>query len=190
MHTKNRPRAYTGVTCLRASESDSQAISGRLMPASGRTSPRRYQRGWSKLMMKVTRYSASGNTHSKGAEEMFCVRCEVTPSSMAEPTADSRVQVRGPPAVCGSAWADVCAAAGAAPSAEAEPDAGGEAPAAAGEVLKRQVRQASAAHSSANTTNSADQAQLTWRLPIMGSIRKGKPSSASKDAKFDSANSR
>jgi hypothetical protein len=27
-------------------------------------------------------------------------------------------------------------------------------------------------------------------LPIIGSIRKGKPSSASKEAKFDSANSR
>ena len=107
---------------------------------------------------------------------MFCVTWLVTASSITEPIADSASQV------------SCVRAAGGATAACARPSAGTGSPsvAAAARIDAHPV----AAQTPANTTYSADQPQPSCARSNHGSSRIGKPSSASSDAKLDSANSR
>ena len=107
---------------------------------------------------------------------MFCVTWLVTASSITEPIADSASQVSCVRTAGGAA----------APGAAALACTGSPAVAAAA----RSDAQPVAAHTPTNTTYSADQPQPRAARSNHGSSRTGKPSSASSDAKFDSANSR
>src|SRR5437868_14647350 len=93
MQPMKRPAPNSGAAREMTSESDIHAIAGTTTHNSGRNSARLYQRGWSKQMMNVTRYSASGTTHRNGTEATFWVTWLVIASSSAEPMPASTSQV-------------------------------------------------------------------------------------------------
>src|SRR5688500_3642180 len=168
MQATNRPARYSGTATARSSEGMVQAIAGAASASSPAKRGLTYQRGWSKARMKLARYSASGSTHRKGTLEMFCVMWLVTASSITEPMAESasqRIWIEAG----GGAVAVSRAVCGSAPLHEA---------------------QAVAAQSNAKPANSNDHPQPSCGTSNAGSKSSGKPSSASSEAKFDSANSR
>jgi hypothetical protein len=118
--------------------------------------------------MKVTRYSASGTTQRKGTLAMFWVMWLVTARSITEPIAD-KASHRSCLVAVGfeAAWESWIA--GAAPLADIS---------------------ATTPHSTAKPANRNDQPQPRTFRSNAGSNSTGKPSSASRDAKLESANRR
>ncbi len=79
MQQTNRPVqnnriCQTTVSLISMGNMHSTTITGTMPASSGRYSSRRYQRPPSKHRIKLSRYSASGSTHSRGMGAMSSVR--------------------------------------------------------------------------------------------------------------------
>src|SRR5439155_21345213 len=124
------------------------------MATSATSSSGHRKRGWyhpfpSKAMMKVARYRLSGTSQRSGTDATFCVKWLVTASSSTDPVAES------PSHQAYSAFAT-----GAAASISLT-------------AAARGVRQATAAHSSANAAKSHDHRLTCSRAANTGSTKNG-----------------
>ena len=136
-------------------------------PSAPMNTGRTYQRGWSNARMKLTRYSARGSTQRNGTLEMFCVMWLVTASSITDPMADRRSHCS----------CDL-------------PGTGELATTLRSTSTPFIDSHAVMPQSSANPANRNDQPQPSAVKSNAGSNSTGKPSSASSDARLESANSR
>src|SRR5690242_13903950 len=97
MATANRPAQNRGISNCRPSSrplsSNAPVIVAIASAKTGNHRPRRYQRELSKHRMKLSRYNASGRTHSNGSGATFCVRWVVTASNAADGQNDSNVHI-------------------------------------------------------------------------------------------------
>ncbi len=92
MHSTNSPDTYSG-SAMRTSAPmwccRPKAHSSSMTAASGRNTPRLYQRSLSKHRTKVSRYSDSGSTQRNGTAATFWVMWFVTASSSHDASAGS-----------------------------------------------------------------------------------------------------
>jgi hypothetical protein len=153
-------------------------VSSTTVPATATTSShaqtgRRYQRGWSNATMNVSRYSASGSTHSKGTGAISCVIVLVVASSSAAAHAGSATHSTActtRTAACGLALFSTFVLFGAKPRAAC-----------------RATSTAHVPHNAANTTIPTDHTVACARRVISGSTASGYASRASSDPALDSA---
>src|SRR5579863_6799441 len=143
-------------------------------------SHREYRLRRANAIVNVSRYSASGNTQSSGTGATSSVRWFVVASNKTEPQADRashKIQTYRGIELCSpeslTEAASTCASGGAGDSTNAS---------------RRLDIQAAIEHTATNTAYSVDHNCACRCEDMRGSIRKGKLSSATNEAKFEIAN--